>query len=286
MPRWQPSGRFVLDCRGFAELSTPFGGHPQFRPHASSSEITSPPPDRFMELLISIRNEEEARLVGRYSIDHIDIKEPMFGSLGAASPAVWRSVVQALHRQVGVSLALGELVDEPDVAEVPPQAGAAKVGLAGCSGLSDWPIRLGLLYARLPESVSRVAVYYADRLEAGSPKFSEVLQVAKSLRCETVLIDTYGKVGGSVFHYASERELIDMRNSVKKAGCRFALAGSIEKKHLPIVTQISPDIVAVRGAVCEGRRAGEISEQVLATFVASIREMGRWTSSETGSFSD
>lgn len=247
--------------------------------------IFHPPTNHTMELLVSIRSKEEARLVSCYPIDHLDIKEPALGSLGAASSSVWKSIIGASHRQIGISLALGELRDEPDVSEVPPLAEAAKVGLAGCSGLSDWPTRLGLLYTRLPKSVSRVAVYYADRLEAGSPSFSEVLQVAKSLRCETVLIDTYGKSAGSIFHHASERELIDMRNSVQKAGCRLALAGSIERKHLPVVWRIGPDIVAVRGAVCDGRRAGEISEQALASFVASAKGMAECCYSHTDSSS-
>lgn len=224
-----------------------------------------------MEILISIRNKEEARLVSGYPIDHLDVKEPALGSLGAASSQVWRSVVTTFHRQIGISLALGELLDDPNVAEVPPQAEAAKVGLAGCSGLSDWPARLASLYECLPESVSRVGVYYADRLDAGSPTFLEVLQVAESLKCETILIDTYGKSAGSVFEHASERELTDMRKSVQRAGCRFALAGSIEGKHLPMVSQVCPDILAVRGAVCDGQRAGEISEQGLAKFITSVR---------------
>lgn len=225
-----------------------------------------------MQLLVSVRNETEAEIVARYPIDRIDLKEPRHGSLGATSSDIWQSVVLRWHQQFGVSVALGELIDNPDPTAIPHQTDSIKVGLAGCSGLPDWPERLQLLYRAAPECVSRVAVFYADQQSAGCPLFDELLEVAEDLECATILVDTFAKSDGSVFVYCSEQQLIDMRNAVHKIGCQFALAGSIQHDDLPLVKTIRPDILAVRSAICQRDRTGKICQQRLSTLITSLQE--------------
>ncbi len=225
-----------------------------------------------MQLLVSVRNEEEAQLASRYPIDRLDLKEPLHGSLGATSSDLWQAIVPKWHPRVGVSIALGELADNPDPTAVPQQTDSIKVGLAGCSGLPDWPDRLRRLYEAVPKSISRVAVFYADQQSAGCPSFHELLRVADPLACATVLVDTFDKSRGSVLVHLDERELIRMRNEVQEMGCQFALAGSLQFDDLPIVKNVRPDIVAVRGAICHRDRAGQICERRLSHFITSLRE--------------
>lgn len=223
-----------------------------------------------MQLLVSVRNEAEAEIVARYPIDRLDLKEPRLGSLGATSSDIWQRVVSRWHQQFGVSVALGELIDNPDPAAIPHQTDSIKVGLAGCSGLPDWPERLQLLYRAAPECVSRVAVFYADQQLAGCPLLDELLEVAEDLACATVLVDTFGKSHGSVFTHCNEQQLIDMRNAIHKIGCQFALAGSIQHDDLPLVKTIRPDILAVRNAICQRDRTGDICQQRLSTLISSL----------------
>lgn len=225
-----------------------------------------------MQLLVSVRSADEAQIIGRYPIDRLDLKEPLHGSLGATSVDTWQDVVPTWHERFGVSIALGELLDGPDASYVPQQTDSIKVGLSGCRGLSDWPDQLRLLYESAPESVSRVAVYYADQQYAGCPLFEEVLEVAQHLACETILVDTFGKLTGTVLNLLSESELISMRNAVHAINCQFALAGSIQIDDLPAVKTIHPDIVAVRSAMCLADRSSQICEQQVAKFLNSFHE--------------
>ncbi|RCS56022.1 hypothetical protein DTL42_01145 [Bremerella cremea] len=225
-----------------------------------------------MQLLVSVRDAVEAEIVCRYPIDRLDLKEPRWGSLGATSPDIWQTVVSQWHAQIGVSIALGELSDSPDPTAVPHQTESIKVGLAGCSGLPDWPERLRMLYATAPKSVSRVAVFYADQQLARCPLFEDLLEVAADLQCATILVDTFGKTSGSVFGHLTETQLIQMRRAAHTIDCQFALAGSLQQHDLPIIKNVRPDIVAVRGAVCHHDRSGHICERRLSTFVTAFEE--------------
>jgi len=97
-----------------------------------------------------------------------------------------------------------------------------------------------------------VAVAYADHERAGSPPWREVLDSAQSSNCEILLIDTHGKDGLSTLDWLSESELVDIRQRCHHSQLSFALAGQLNRTHLPIIKRIQPDVFAVRGAVCDG----------------------------------
>ncbi len=73
----------------------------------------------------------------------IDVKEPLRGSLGAASAERWDEVLRCVQDRVPVSVALGELTDGalPRRLRHLPAVNFAKVGLAGCRSLPDWVAR-------------------------------------------------------------------------------------------------------------------------------------------------
>ena len=109
-------------------------------------------------LLVSVRDADEAALALTAGVDLIDVKEPRAGSLGAASPAVVRAVLDRVAGRVPVSAALGELSDwssddrKPDGTRssggnstrqawtsCDQRLTFAKLGLAGSAGDSRWP---------------------------------------------------------------------------------------------------------------------------------------------------
>jgi len=223
-----------------------------------------------MQLLVSVRSTEEADLVGNAGVDLIDLKEPKRGSLGAASPDIWEAVVGKWHRRTPVSIALGELPNVADIVQVPPQTDRVKVGLAGCRQMDHWQSDLGALFDQLPAEVQRVAVHYADAHLADSPPLEDVLQMAIQFDCQTFLVDTYDKSGATVFDYLSTTQLTKLRQHLHANDLQFALAGSLQTRHLSSVVKIHPDIVAVRGVVCHRDRTGEIDAQRLRSYLREL----------------
>ena len=91
-------------------------------------------------LLISVRSADEARIALAGGADVIDVKEPSRGALGAATPFVWDEVREVVAGCRPVSVALGELLDDEidELAAATAGCEFAKIGLAGCQGITGW----------------------------------------------------------------------------------------------------------------------------------------------------
>jgi uncharacterized protein (UPF0264 family) len=224
-----------------------------------------------MQLLVSVRDAREATdaLDGGAAI--IDVKEPARGSLGAADPECWRQVAQVVGGRVPLSIALGELRDiQPDIGDrVVSEVDYAKVGLAGCCGLADWFIRWREVARRLRETAP-VAVVYADWKTCGSPPPEQILAAARKLGCPALLCDTHDKQSGGLFDHLDRDTILSLSEAVRCAGMMFALAGSLELRHLDLLMQCRPDYVAVRGAACAGNRLGTIQRDKVRALVDQL----------------
>jgi uncharacterized protein (UPF0264 family) len=207
------------------------------------------------QLLVSVRSADEARtaLAGGASI--IDVKEPNNGPLGMAPWLVWRDVQEVVATSAPISVALGELEDwrAPDREIPPPRAWSGisyrKVALAGTD--TDWQDNWRAVRNRLGDE-SRppwIAVIYADWQAARAPEPESILEVAMRTDCVTgVLVDTWDKsrpidLGES---------LVLMSERVRRAGKLMAMAGGLNRRSIATLERIAPNIVAVRGAACEG----------------------------------
>lgn len=210
-------------------------------------------------LLVSVRSAPEAAVAVRAGADIIDVKEPDLGSLGRASTQVWREVRRACPASVPVSVALGELNDwlgnTPPAVPSDSWSGLAfrKLGLAHAP--RDWPLRWARLRALTSLSAGPpwVAVAYADWQSARSPSPDAVLEVARETRgFAGVLVDTFSKSGP--FH--PDDRWAAWADAVRRAGLFLALAGSLDLPAIRTLDRLRPDIVAVRGAACQGGRRG------------------------------
>ena len=224
-------------------------------------------------LLVSVRNADEACRALAGGADLIDVKEPSRGSLGAASPEALGKVLEAIAGRVPVSAALGELLDvQPsELAHVSPQLAFAKLGMAGCARQAEWPRVWAAALARLPASVGRVAVVYADWRTAAAPSPEATLELAKSLDCAAVLVDTFDKSRGSLCELWSDAELRFVA-TVREAGLLAVVAGSLTIGDLARVRAIGADFVAVRGAVCRDSREGRLEARLVERFARALRE--------------
>lgn len=233
------------------------------------------------QLLVSVRNADEAQAALDGGADLIDIKEPRHGALGAAGAAVWRDVHDVVHSRGGrrpLSAALGELLDDSSL-ELAAQAAAfdyVKVGLAGCRRRSDWPRRWAALQARIPAPACLVAVVYADAENADAPEPWDVLHQARQMGLQTVLVDTWSKESGDLFAAFEPRALAKLATGARQSGMQLALAGSLRSATLPRALELSPDWIAVRGAACEqAEREGRVSASRVASLKIAIRHGAR-----------
>lgn len=228
------------------------------------------------KLLVSVRDPQEALLACRHGADVIDVKEPNRGSLGAASPEMIGQVAETVRGELPLSVALGELLE---VGNLPCEMNSAlfaaryaKIGLAGCATCDDWPQRWQTWSQQLPQEVAPIIVAYADWQSAMAPPPQQVLRQGIALGCGGLLIDTYGKRAGALVDLLSVDQLASLTERAQAAGLIVALAGSLQEMHLSAVLEFEPDLIAVRGAVCVGGRAGRVDGQRVARLARNLAQ--------------
>ncbi len=226
-------------------------------------------------LLVSVRNAREASAATRGGASIVDVKEPLHGSLGAASVEQWTEVVRNCQDQIPLSLALGELTDTAlatRLAEL-PAVQFAKIGLAGCRQTNDWIPRWRWAVEQLPAMTSAVAVTYVDTLRAQAPDADEVRRQASQLGCCGMLWDTYDKSQGNLLDHLPLDQLAHQVAQVRQCGMMVVLAGSLTIDDLTQVQSLAPDFVAVRGAVCSGSRTGNIQSELVQQFAQAVNAL-------------
>lgn len=242
-----------------------------------------------LQLLVSVRNgqEAEAAIAGGCAI--VDVKEPQRGSLGAAAPQVWHEVAECLAQlpvSPGLSLALGDVPDWDLTATLPAIPAATqylKIGLAGLARSADWCVRLMAVREAFEQAAGAphvpmagwIAVSYVDYQDAEAPSPEAVLDVAFETQCRGVLLDTWSKAAGNLWDRLSPTQLADIVERVHARGLRLAAAGRLRPVDFAKLAACGVDIVGVRSAACSGfeRRAAVSTDAVrgLTRAIAEVR---------------
>lgn len=236
------------------------------------------------QILISVRNLEEARIVARHEIGILDVKEPNRGSLGAAETSVLREIADATELGVVKSFSAGELSDWIDICRpeksdsledrygktVLSQYRFIKVGLASMTRRADWKRDWQGLFGFLPVNTSAVLVAYLDHYECEAPAPGEIIEFASEQKCcDAVLFDTYYK-RGNLFSHLSKDGLSQIVAITKQHNLISVVAGSIDDTCLAAVRDAGPDFIGVRGAVCRDSRSSEIDEALVRNFLTCV----------------
>lgn len=226
------------------------------------------------QLLVSVRNADEARLALDAGAGLIDVKEPSRGPLGMPDSSVVREVVTVVGGRVAVSVALGELLEisAPVGPIIPAGVGYAKLGLSGCGDRRDWVERWEAVLEAYPPGVRRVAVVYADWQACRCPAPETIVAAASGQRCEALLVDTFDKSKGRLLDHWSLADLRQFVERVRSAGMAIVLAGSLDAAALTPVLSLEPDWIAVRGAVCRGGREGQLDAALARTLVVCLEQ--------------
>ena len=231
-----------------------------------------------MKLLISPVCIEEARLAVSAGCDIVDIKNVAEGSLGAQQPWVTQRILAELSATgVAFSAALGDLPNKPGTAGLAAYA-AARLGLdyikAGLYGATNHDGALAMMTAvvrsirMVSDDIKAVACGYADYKRFGGIGCDQLVAAAAKAGADVVMVDTAVKDGKSLFDALTFDQIKDFVERGHAAGMTVALAGSIALEHMDMLRKLGPDIIGVRGAVCEGSdRTRSISDQRLRRLV-------------------
>jgi uncharacterized protein (UPF0264 family) len=236
-------------------------------------------------LLVSVRSASEALEALAGGANVIDVKEPKRGPLGAADPDTISAVVRAVNDRVPVTAAMGELVDWVRAGAtaasrfVPSGVSLVKLGLSDCRNISDWPTLWNEIIAAVcqPSNVASliprpVAVVYADWIAAQAPDPEQVLHAAVKLGCPALLIDTWDKSAGRLFDLWPIRRLGAFVREARAHQIDVVFAGSLDRDAIATAISLSPELVAVRTAACDGGRDGTVTAARVNALKRAISE--------------
>jgi len=214
-----------------------------------------------MQVLISPESIEEAISIMDCKMHLLDVKNTAEGSLGAQFPWNTRRVVElAKDHGLTVSATLGDLPFKPGTASLAAYgcamtgAGYIKAGLYGAKTYQEAfemmdAIRRAVRMAS--ETAVVVAAGYADWRRFGGLCPEDLVAAARDAKCDLVMVDTAIKDGKTLFDNMTFDEINDFVRKAHAAGLLVALAGSIKVHHTDKLFELGPDVVGVRGAVCE-----------------------------------
>ena len=109
----------------------------------------------------------------------------------------------------------------------------------------------------MPLSTRPVLVCYIDK-SAECQVLEEMFSFAVTKNIPAVLLDTYSKEMGGLFDWVSERRLRSVQSLAEENRVEVALAGSLSLETVERAKVMSPSIVAVRTAVCQAGRRGNL----------------------------
>ena len=238
-------------------------------------------------LLASVRDIEEADVALSGGADVLDIKDPGAGPLGACPEPVLRAIVLLRDRRssdgpsvIPVSAALGDAGDLPGTLPERAAATAAcgvdylKVGLRGLQHETEYIdlLRAVVLAARRGMPGSRVvAAAYAEAGTVGSPTPEALPLIAERAGAAGCMIDTAIKNGRTLLDHIEARSLSSFISAARNRHLLCALAGSLTPGQIPMVAELGPDLIGLRGALCEGGRLGRLDRQRLASVRGVLR---------------
>ena len=226
-----------------------------------------------MILMVSVQNLTEALQALKGGADIVDVKNLQEALVGSAHPRVVKEVRDAVPSEDHASVTLGV---------VPNQIGTVAMAVYTAGVLNATSVKVGFMNTEYGEAVdtllaSKEALNGFDTkligsLFADNPLYDgldphEMIRLAKDGRCDGFLIDTLTKDGRNLFDFLNEQELRDMVFEGKELGMSTALSGHLRIENLDELARINPDIVGVRGAVCQkGNRQTGVHWEAVAEF--------------------
>ena len=237
-----------------------------------------------IRLLISPRTIEEAKIVIDNQVEYIDCKNPEEGSLGANFPWIIKEMKNLIPSDSSqlLSATIGDFPNLPGSASLAALGAAfsgADIIKIGLKGPKDEKSAIKLMKKVVKavkdynDNIKIVTAGYADRTRMNSsPEFMSIPIIASESGSDIVMLDTFIKDNLGLFDFLTVDQLIQFKNKAKGLDLEVALAGNLRKKDIPLLINISPDIIGVRSVVCEGydRNNGSIKPKLVEQLKAEL----------------
>jgi uncharacterized protein (UPF0264 family) len=223
-----------------------------------------------MQLLVSVANATDASAAMAGGADVIDAKDPQSGALGAVRPDTLSVIRGVVDGRRPLTAALGDAATATGIEAIAGEfakrgASLVKVGFAGIVGKRHIE---SLIAAAVAGCASRrdghtatgvVAVAYADGDAGCGIDCHALVGIAARAGARGVLLDTADKHAPGLTSLRTLAELSSWVADVHAHGLIAALAGKLTADDLTVVRDAGADIAGVRGAACDGGRAGSVS---------------------------
>ena len=237
-----------------------------------------------MLLMVSVQNLPEAMEALHGGADIVDVKNLQEALVGSAHPLTVKAVRDSIPMERHSSVTLGV---------VPNQAGTVAMAVYAAGILNATSVKVGFMTTEYEQAVETllecrealngfdtklIGSLFADNPLYGGLEADHMVELAKAGQCDGWLIDTLTKDGRNLFDFMPELQLREMVLEGKETGMSTALSGHLRMSDLDELARINPDIVGVRGAVCQkGDRSSAVHRDAVGEFrrQLDLRETGK-----------
>jgi uncharacterized protein (UPF0264 family) len=222
------------------------------------------------QLLVSVKNMEEAMQAHIAGVDIIDLKDPNEGALGALDLTITDKIVQQINAHSVVSATVGEshtsiqalITDIRSRADV----GVDIVKIA----VSDFFNRDSFFdeIAQLTKTgIKLVAVFFADEALR-----MELLPDLKKAGFYGAMVDTKNK-RKNLLQVRTQQALQLFTQRCCQFQLKSGLAGSLQPQHVDLLVQLNPTYIGFRGGVCENaQRESTLNDSKVSQVVNMLRD--------------
>jgi hypothetical protein len=227
-----------------------------------------------MILMVSVQDLYEAKQALKGGADIVDVKNLQEALVGSAHPNVVKEIRNEVPSAHHASVTLGVVPDQIGTVSMAVYAAgildatSVKVGFM----VSEYNVALETLLAAkealIGTQTKLIGSLFADNLlYDGGIDPDLMVQLAKEGQCDGFLIDTLVKDGRNLFDFVPEDRLKEMVLEGKELGMSTALSGHLKMSDLDELSRVNPDIVGVRGAVCQkGDRDSRVHWESVSEF--------------------
>ncbi len=227
-----------------------------------------------MILMVSVQDLYEAKQALKGGADIVDVKNLQEALVGSAHPNVVKEIRDEVPSAHHASVTLGV---------VPDQIGTVSMAVYAAGILDATSVKVGFMVreynvaletllaakeALTGTQTKLIGSLFADNLlHDGGIDPDLMVKLAKEGQCDGFLIDTLVKDGRNLFDFVPEERLKEMVLEGKELGMSTALSGHLKMSDLDELSRVNPDIVGVRGAVCQkGDRDSRVHWESVSEF--------------------
>ena len=223
------------------------------------------------QLLISVKNLQEANIALAVGVDIIDLKDPNEGALGALDLDVTKEIVHLVNGYKLISATVGEQHTSIDELMFDIQVRAdvgvdiIKVAVSDLFQAADFFEKLFIL---TKSGVKIVAVFFADEV------FNlTILPALKHVGFYGAMMDTRNKQQ-HLLQIQSLQSLHLFTRQCHQYQLKSGLAGSLQPQDIDLLLDVNPTYIGFRGGVCDNSQRKSALSHAKLNDVQNVLRIG------------